>query len=166
MTSPAPASIIRRLAAVVYESTLMAALVVALGFALVPLTGIPDAGSGHLNSLSPLARAGSVACLFTLCGAYCLWLWTGGRRTLPMKAWRLALESADGASPAVPQALLRYLAWWIGPALAIGAWMALKPYGQERWAVALLAFNYVWALFDPDRRFLHDRIAGTRIVQT
>jgi len=166
MTSPAAAGIMRRLAAVVYESMLIAALVVALGFALVPLTGIPDAGSGQLNRLSPLARAGSFACLFTLCGAYCLWLWTGGRRTLPMKVWRLALQTAGGASLGVSQALLRYLAWWIGPALAIGAWMALRPYGHERWAVALLSFNYVWALFDSDRQFLHDRIAGTRIVRT
>jgi len=166
MTSSAPASIIRRLAAVAYESMLVAALAVALGFALVPLTGIPDPGSGYLNRLSPLARAGSFACLFTFFAAYCLWLWTGGRRTLAMKAWRLALEGAGGVSPTVSQALLRYLAWWIGPILAIGAWMALKPYGQERWAVALVAFNYVWALLDSDRRFLHDRIAGTRIVQT
>jgi uncharacterized RDD family membrane protein YckC len=28
----------------------------------------------------------------------------------------------------------------------------------------LLAVNYGWALLDPDRRFLHDRIAGTRLV--
>jgi uncharacterized RDD family membrane protein YckC len=166
MTSPAPASIIRRLAAVAYESMLVAALVVALGFALLPLSGIPDPASGHLNRLSPAARAGSFACLFTLCGAYCLWLWTGGRRTLAMKAWRLALLGTGGASPAISQALLRYLAWWIGPILAIGAWMVLKPYAQERWALTLLVFNYIWALFDSDRRFLHDRIAGTRIVQT
>jgi hypothetical protein len=30
--------------------------------------------------------------------------------------------------------------------------------------VALLAVNYAWALVNSDRQFLHDRIAGTRLV--
>jgi len=36
--------------------------------------------------------------------------------------------------------------------------------GYARSAVGLLALNYAWALVDPDRQFLHDRIAGTRLV--
>jgi hypothetical protein len=29
----------------------------------------------------------------------------------------------------------------------------------------MLPLNYFAALFDPDKQFLHDRVAGTRIVQ-
>jgi uncharacterized RDD family membrane protein YckC len=28
-----------------------------------------------------------------------------------------------------------------------------------------VAFNFLWAFVDPERQFLHDRIAGTRIVE-
>jgi uncharacterized RDD family membrane protein YckC len=30
--------------------------------------------------------------------------------------------------------------------------------------VALLALNYAWVLVNADRQFLHDRVAGTRMV--
>jgi len=32
------------------------------------------------------------------------------------------------------------------------------------WLV-VAGFNFLWAAVDPDRQFLHDRIAGTRIVR-
>ena len=31
-------------------------------------------------------------------------------------------------------------------------------------AAWLLVVNFLWAFVDPERQFLHDRIAGTRIV--
>jgi uncharacterized RDD family membrane protein YckC len=70
--------------------------------------------------------------------AYFLWCWLRGGQTLAMKAWRVRL---DRVSPA--RALLRFL-------LAL----LLVPSG----------ISLVWALFDRDRQFLHDRLAGTRLV--
>ena len=32
-------------------------------------------------------------------------------------------------------------------------------------AAALLPFSILWALVDRDRQFLHDRLAGTRLVK-
>jgi len=81
-----------------------------------------------------------------------------------MKTWRLALHTPKGAVLAAPQALLRYLAWWIGPVCALVAYAALNSTRHGRWAIAGLGVNYLWALADPDRQFLHDRLAGTRIV--
>jgi len=166
-TTPAtssPAGLLRRLAALAYESLIVAALVIASGFALLPLSAANGASSYELTRLGPAGRAGSFACLFAVCGAYCLWSWTGGRTTLSMKAWRLVLRIPGGALPGVQQALLRYLAWWIGPACAIAAYAALNSTGHGRWAVVGLALNYLWALVDPERQFLHDRLAGTRIL--
>ena len=54
----------------------------------------------------------------------------------------------------------------VGVSVLIAAYLALRPYGHRRWALALLAANYVWAWVDRDRRFLHDRLAGTRLVRT
>jgi hypothetical protein len=114
--------------------------------------------------MSPAARRLSAAVLFAACGVYCGSLWSGGRRTLPMRTWRLWLCTATGQPVAVPAATLRYLACYAGPALAIGSYLALAPWGYGRWAALPLAFNYAWALVDRDRQFLQDRVAGTRLV--
>jgi uncharacterized RDD family membrane protein YckC len=68
--------------------------------------------------------------------AYFLWCWLRGGQTLAMKAWRVRLV---GVTPG--KALLRFVL-----------------------AVLLLPVSIVWALFDRDRQFLHDRLAGTRLV--
>ena len=167
------AGLARRLGASVYEALLLAALLVAVGFALLPVVSPPhrvalspfETGGQPLPYLmSPTARGFSGALLFGVCGAYCIGLWSGCRRTLPMRTWRLALRSTGGA-PVPPQAAaLRYFACWIGPALTIAGYVALAPLGKGRWALALLAINYAWAFVDRDRQYLQDRLAGTRLV--
>lgn len=162
-----PAGLARRLASALYESLLLAALAVAIGFALLPWTG--NAGplaDAALPLPSSAARAGLFACVFAGCGAYCVGLWSSNRRTLPMRTWQLTLVTASGFAVGPARAAARYLFWWIGPAAAIAAYVALRPAGHARWAGVLLALNYAWALFDPDHSFLHDRLAGTRLVRT
>ena len=70
--------------------------------------------------------------------AYFLWCWLRGGQTLAMKAWRVRLV---GVTPG--RALLRFV-------LAL----FLVPTG----------LSILWALFDRERQFLHDRLAGTRLV--
>jgi len=70
--------------------------------------------------------------------AYFLRSWLYGGQTVAMKAWRIRLQ---GASPR--KALLR---------LALAA--VLVPTGV----------SILWALFDREGQFLHDRLAGTRLV--
>ena len=161
-----PASLLRRLGATAYESLLLGAIVLFLGFALLPvLTPRPmPGGLAALSIPSAERRALSLVAIVLACGAYCVWLWSGGRRTLPMKTWRLSLEGADGSAVAPARAILRYAAWWIGPALALGAAGALPSVVDPAWALPLLGVNYAWAFIDPGRLFLHDRIAGTRLM--
>ncbi|MEA3194730.1 MAG: hypothetical protein QOD26_3063 [Betaproteobacteria bacterium] len=68
--------------------------------------------------------------------AYFLWCWLRGGQTLAMKAWRIRLV---GVTPR--NALLRFVL-----------------------AVILLPISIPWALIDRDGQFLHDRLAGTRLV--
>src|SRR6266700_8130896 len=112
----ASASLPRRIAAVIYESMLLGALVLALGFATLPFYGPAAPTERSLIFLPSFMRALSFGVVFAVCGAYCVWLWTGGRRTLPMKTWRIVLESASGSVVTAGPALVRYLAWWIAPA--------------------------------------------------
>jgi len=104
--------------------------------------------------------------LFLLMGIYFIWFWTHGGQTLAMKTWRIRLETHGGEKVTVKRALVRYLlAWlWIVPGLAI-AWVV----GAKNWVSVLIpAVNILlWGVsvyLDPQRQFLHDRLAGTRIV--
>ena len=77
---------------------------------------------------------------------YFVWFWLNGGQTLPMKTWKLILTNEDGGRLRPVQAILRYLAAWP--------------------SILLFGAGIVWALFDKDGQFLHDRIAGTRILLT
>jgi uncharacterized RDD family membrane protein YckC len=169
------AGLARRLGASAYEGLLLGALLLLVGFALLAIVGPPvgpdamwtpgPAGmSKPLYLMSPGARHVSAIASFAACGAYCAWLWSGGRRSLPMSTWRLALSTAAGQPVGVPAAMVRYLACWAGPALAISCYLALQPVGYGRWALVALAFNYACALLDQDRQFFQDRVAGTRLI--
>lgn len=82
--------------------------------------------------------------LFSLLGTYFIWCWVRAGQTLAMKTWRLRLVDAQSGLPLRPlQAFVRYGMGWI-------CW----PTG-----LALL-----WSFIDPDQQFLHDRIAGSRII--
>lgn len=162
----APAGLARRFAALAYELLLLVAIVFATGFLLLPLVTPRRAGSAATALTVPALpeRVALFCLLFATMAAYFVWCWSDGRRTLPMKTWRLRLVLPDGRSVPARIALARYLATWIGPALALGAYAALQRHGIGAHAAWLVAFNFLWAFVDPQRQFLHDRIAGTRIV--
>ena len=105
--------------------------------------------------------------LFLVLAAYFCWFWVHGGQTLAMKTWRIRVERADGGALPAWQALLRYLlAWmWFIPGLLL-AWLV----NAKGWMLVLLpaASIIVWALtiyLNPQRQFLHDRLARTRLVR-
>jgi len=153
----------RRFAALVYELLLLVAVMFAANFALLPFV-TPTRGSELV--LPGLPERVVLFCLvFAVLAAYFVWCWSNGRRTLAMKTWKLRLVRAGGGGVVTPKiALLRYLATWIGPALAVAAYATLARHGWGAHAAWLVAFNFLWAYVDRDRLFLHDRVARTRIV--
>ena len=103
---------------------------------------------------------------FIVLGVYFGWFWTHGGQTLAMKTWRVRVVTRAGELLSWPRALLRYaLAWlWFLPGLALAWW--IEAHGAMLLVLPLLNAG-VWALtsrLDQDRQFLHDRIAGTRLV--
>ncbi len=160
-----PASLVQRVAALAYETLLVAAIVIVAGFVLAPLVTPAATGRWELRMPALADRALIFCALFAVTAAYFVFSWSGGRRTLAMKTWRLRLVALDGGTLERKRALARYLAAWIGPGLALVAYAALRPRGLGAHAVWLVAFNFIWALIDPQRQFLHDRIAGTRIIR-
>ncbi|MEO8345948.1 MAG: RDD family protein [Betaproteobacteria bacterium] len=160
------AGLLARLGAAFYEALLATALVFITGFLMLPLVSPGTAATATELSVPPVPVRVIMFCvLFSVVALYFVWSWTGGRRTLPLKTWRMRVAQPDGSPPTRRVALLRYLAAWIGPALALIAFVILRETGHGNLALILLAFNFGWALIDPDRQFLHDRIAGTRILK-
>jgi len=131
------APLLRRLLSLLYESLLLAALVMA---GAVPFTLLAS------NADAIVARPVFQLYLLALTGAYFGWQWLHGGQTLPMKTWRIRLVAHDGAPLTRAQAATRFLFAVLGAA-ALGA-------------------GFLWALVDPERQFLHDRLAGTRLVKT
>ncbi|HSC22127.1 MAG TPA: RDD family protein [Casimicrobiaceae bacterium] len=159
-----PATIRRRIAALAYEALLLTAMAFVAGFVFLPF--LPhDPTRQTLAVPSPFARAVMFCALAAAAGFYYVWCWSDGRRTLPQKTWRLRLLDRGGAPPTRARALVRYVACWIGPALALAAYALLGPRGHAANAAAFIALGYCWAVVDRDRQFLHDRIAGTWLVQ-
>jgi uncharacterized RDD family membrane protein YckC len=132
----APAPLLRRFASLFYEGLLLFAV---LWLAALPLSLI----EGALNLQH--ARAAYQLYLVLVAGAYFTWQWMRGGQTLPMKTWRLKLVRRDGGALTLRDAAVRYTGALI--------------------SVAALGCGFLWALLDPERLFLHDRIARTRIVR-
>jgi len=134
--APLPAPFLVRIAAMIYESLLVTAVVFVASFIIIPVVG-----EMHAPWQRHLFQAYILGVLFAYFSAF--WLRSG--QTLAMKTWRIRLVSADGGTLTFKQAVLRFFLALLGLLLA----------GAGFW----------WALFDRDRQFLHDRIAGTRLIR-
>ena len=131
-----PPGFLRRMASALYDLLLLVALLLVATFPFLAIVG-GDASHGwkrHLLQLYVLFVAGS----------YFVGFWTHGGQTLAMKTWRVRIERADGGPLTRARAVHRFL-------LSVLSFFAL-------------GLGFVYALFDRDRQFLHDRLAGTAIV--
>ena len=133
---PPPPGVLRRLAAMTYETLLLSGV---LAVALV-LPHLLLGAFAHRVATPLLLWAH----LFIVLLVYCLGFWCHGGQTLAMKTWRIRLLTPNGDPVRPARALLRFLLCW--PSLGLGG------------------IGIAWALVDRDRQFLHDRIAGTRLV--
>jgi uncharacterized RDD family membrane protein YckC len=129
----------RRFAALIYDSLLLAALLLVYTGILVGIRGgaITEAGGGYWWYLY---RGGEV----TIVAAYYVVNWMRSGQTLGMRAWHLRAVSESGKP-------LRFL-----PAL----WRCVC--GFLAWAPA--ALGVFWLYADPEHLALHDRLSGTRVV--
>ena len=159
------ASLSRRLGALLYEALMLFAMAVIVGFAFLPLVSPSSGADATLRIPSIFGRTILFCALVAAAAGYYTWSWSAGRRTLPQKTWRLRLVDASGRAPSKRDALLRYAALWICPVVALAAFAMLDASPYRRYAALLLALNFGWALIDRDRRFLHDRLAHTRLVK-
>jgi uncharacterized RDD family membrane protein YckC len=129
--------LVRRLACGIYELLILSALLLVATFPFLAVVG--DATSGA-------KRYFLQAYVLAMAGAYLVGFWTHGGQTLAMKTWRIRVVSEDGGHVGLMRGIRRYVIALAG--------------------VAAFGLGFLWALVDRDRQFLHDRLAGTRLVTT
>jgi len=125
----------RRALALVYEALLL--------FALMLLSSLPFVMIAR--EADPVAtRALFQLYLLLVAAAYFVWQWRRGGQTLAMKTWHMRLVTRENTALSLRHATSRFL-FAVPGALLLGA-------------------GFLWALVDRDGLFLHDRLAGTRII--
>ena len=148
----------RRLVSMVYES-LLGFAVLFLPFLIFEIV--------TRASHTPLIEHMRQALAFLVLGFYFIHQWSRDGQTLAMKTWRMKLVAAEGSAVSPRMAATRYLlSWlWILPALLVALALDLH---QWQALGAVLTGILLWSLtafLDKDRQFLHDKLAGTRLVQ-
>jgi len=139
-TRPQPSpSLLRRLAAMVYDTLLVIALVAVVNaVALMVVVRVTAGEQQVLNAhLVQLLTALSIVGFFSL-----FWLKNG--QTLGMQAWRIKLVDFSGGPPSFGKALLR----------CCGASLS----------AACLGLGYLWCLVDRNNRYWHDYLSRTELV--
>ena len=126
----------RRLAAVLYDTLLVVALLMLATLPFVAIRGGEPVETGD-NLLYQLVLVGIVFAFF-------VGFWSRSGRTLGMQSWGLQLETRDGQIPSLATASLRFLA----------ALLSLIPLG----------LGFFWQLWDKESLTWHDRISKTRLV--
>jgi uncharacterized RDD family membrane protein YckC len=134
-SADAVAGIARRFGSLAYEGLLLTAILFICTWVFLFFAQALD---------SALRRPLLQIWLVGITGAYFVYCWSRSGQTLPMKTWRIHLTVAGGGQVTVPLAARRYL-------------LALLSLG-------LCGLGFAWALIDRERQFLHDRIAGTRLM--
>ena len=124
------------MASAIYEVLLLLALAFIAAFPYLAVLG--DSTHGWKRHLLQ-------AWVLAVWGAYFVWFWSRGGQTLPMKTWKIRVVRFDGAP--------------------LGAGRALHRYALALLGLAAAGLGFAWALVDRDRQFLHDRLAGTALVE-
>jgi len=142
MTRAQPPGLLRRLAAILYDTLLvLGLLMLAVALVVIPYeqlsgTPFPNEDTGHRLALQ--------AYLLLVIGVFFSFFWVRGGQTLGMRAWRLRVLRADGQP----------LDWG-------DAW---RRFGAACLSLAPLGLGLLWCLFDKDGLAWHDRLSGTRLV--
>jgi uncharacterized RDD family membrane protein YckC len=136
---PSSPSLLRRLAAMVYDTFLVVALVAVVN--ATALAVLVRATSGEQEVLN--AHLVQFLTVLSIIGFFSLF-WLKSGQTLGMQAWRIQLVDFRGGTPSIGKAILR----------CCGAFLS----------AACLGLGYLWCLVDRNQRYWHDYLSQTELV--
>ena len=134
MPDKQPSGLLRRLAAMIYDSLLVLAL---LMLATVPFIAVR---SGDAVLDSPAYQFSLVLVIYV----FFVGFWTTRGRTLGMQSWGLQLEDRHGRIPGPLAASVRFVVAIV--------------------SLVTLGLGFLWQLVDRDKMSWHDRLSGTRLM--
>lgn len=146
----------RRMACWLYEGMLLFGVVFIAGYLFSTL-------SQTRNALDN--RHALQAFIFVVFGIYFTWFWWRGQ-TLAMKTWHIRVLDREGKPLTQMRAFVRYLLSWLWFLPPLGLASAVGLNGAQT-LVIVGGWVAIWALlsrFHPQRQFVHDVLAGTRLV--
>jgi uncharacterized RDD family membrane protein YckC len=157
-TLPAPPRL-RRFACMMYEAVLLFGVVFLAGYLFDTLTQ-------SRNAL--MLRHARQLWLFLAVGAYFVLCWRRAGQTLPMKTWHIRLVDRDGEPPSLARLAARYVMAWVLPlAAALVVWCAESLSGWPATSMFIVVTPFaifIGSWLTSDGQFLHDRWAGTRLI--
>jgi uncharacterized RDD family membrane protein YckC len=130
------ASLIKRLAASLYELLSLIAIWLLCTFVFVMFSGNVD---------TAIERFSLQAILWIVTGIYFVVCWIATGQTLATQAWKIKLVNIDNKLLSIQQALFRYVL----------ANVSLFVFG----------LGFLWAVVDKEHLFLHDRVLNTRLIK-
>lgn len=128
------AGFLRRLAAMLYDTLLLLAILFAATAAALPL----NHGEAFASD-NPYFHAYLVFVCFGFYG----WFWTHGGQTLGLKAWKLKVLTEDHRPASWRQASIRFIA-------SLVSWSAF-------------GLGFLWILIDKNKRGWHDHLSQTSV---
>jgi uncharacterized RDD family membrane protein YckC len=164
--SQVPATIIKRLLAIFYDSFLLIA-VLFLAMAVMLLVS----GGYQFQAGNPLMTVYLLVVSYVFFG----WFWTHGGQTLGMRAWKLQVQQYNGEAITWRQAAIRFVtavpAWivlFLGIALAADIPLHAHPWLAQlsrlpEWLILIVGI--VWLVLDQWPNGWRDKGSRTRIIK-
>lgn len=139
------AGLMRRLAALLYDSFLIGAIWLVLGYVIQFIFQFKSNqvvnGIVETNSL---VNAITFFMMLTSSSSFYLYFWRRGGQTLGMMSWKIKVVSKAGRPVTIQQGFIRFLYAWP--------------------AFFLFGLGYFWLYFDPEKDTLHDKLSQTYIA--
>ena len=139
------AGLLRRLAALLYDMFLVAAIWMLLGFILQLIIGTDNNQiiDGQVIT-DPMVNNLLFFLMLTSSFSFYCWFWMRSGQTLGMLAWRLRADSLDGGRLKMSQAIVRFSIAWP--------------------AFLLLGTGFLWLYLDKQGDTIHDKVSRSKIV--
>jgi uncharacterized RDD family membrane protein YckC len=139
------AGLMRRLAALLYDAFLVAAIWMFLGFILQLFVGTQtNQLVDGIVQTDPLLNNILFLLMVVSAAGFYIWFWTRSGQTLGMIAWKIKLESRDGGLISPAQGLIRFLVAWPG--------------------FFMFGLGFLWLYIDPLGDTVHDKLSNSRVV--
>ncbi|MFM1911281.1 MAG: hypothetical protein RJB18_672 [Pseudomonadota bacterium] len=128
-------SLFKRIACMLYESILVFAILFVAGVVYRALIGDPHSDfEQHLFFMYS----------WLITGIYFVYCWVRSGQTLAMQTWHIQLLGLDGKPLSLEQAVRRYMI--------------------ASFSLMFFGLGFIWAIFDREGLYLHDRFTGSRLV--